>query len=400
MAPVMAPFEGRRLTLVASLVACLGAVGAAIGFIVDPKRALFAYLNAYAYCVSICVGALFVLMIGYAANATWMSVIRRVCETISLGIVPQLLLFAPIAVGMGQLYAWVDPPATASAHVLEAIAHKRPYLNPPFFVVRTLLYFAVWIAGAALLRRWSRARDRLRVTAGDPVEALSRERRFSCAMLVPVSLVTTFAAFDWLMSLQPEWFSSMFGIYYFSGAFVAALAAISLITYAGQRAGAFTGVLTPHHFHALGRMLFAFVIFWAYAAYFQVFLIGIADKPIEVSYYLLRMNGAWKTLGKVLIIGHFAVPFALLLPKSVKFHPWYVASLSAWILLMHFADITWLVLPTHVQSGVPVSWMEVSCLLALGGISIAYCAFTQRGAPVVAVGDPMLPEGIRYTSGT
>lgn len=400
MAPMSAPFESRRLTLMASLAACLGAIGAAIGFAVNPTRALFAYLNAYAYCVSISVGALFVLMIGYAANAAWMSVVRRVCEAISLGVVPQLVLFAPIALGMEHLYAWVDPPATTSAHVLEAIAHKRPYLNAPFFVVRTLLYFAVWIAGAAFLWRWSRARDALRLASPDPVEALSRERRFSSVMLVPVSLVTTFAAFDWLMSLQPEWFSSMFGVYYFAGAFVAALAAISLVTYAGQRSGAFTGVLTPHHFHALGRMLFAFVIFWAYTAYFQVFLISIADKPIEASYYLLRMNGAWKAWGYILIIGHFAVPFALLIPKSVKFHPWYVASLSAWILLMHFADISWLVLPTYVQSGVPVGWIEVSCLLALGGISIAYCASTQRGAPAVAVGDPMLSEGIRYTSGT
>lgn len=399
MAPMSAPFAGKRLLSVGLVAACLGGVGSALGFTVSPTRTLFAYLTAFTYCVSICVGALFVLMIGYAANAAWLSVIRRLSETVSLGLVPQLALFAPIALGLDQLYVWAKPQSDASAHLQELLAHKRPYLNEPFFVARTLVYFGIWITGACLLRRWSRRRDEVQTTPKDPLDALSRERQFSSFMLVPVSLATTFCSFDWLMSLQPEWFSTTFGVYFFGGAFLAAFGALSVLAYAGLRAGALRDVVTPNHFHALGRMLLAFVVFWAYIGYFQAFLISIANKPSEVSFYLPRLKGAWSGWGWLLIIGHFLFPFLLLLPKSLKFRPGYVASVSVWLLAMHFVDVAWLILPVHLRAGTVISWIEISCLLAVGGVSVAFCAWLQRGTPLVAVGDPLLSEGIRYASG-
>jgi len=391
-------FRGGRTIAWSLGIAVLGVIGLVVGFVADPRRTLHSYLAAYAYALSIAVGALVFMLISYAANARWMSVVRRLASTIALGVIPLALLFVPIALGASQLYLWADPPPSLPDQVRELLAHKRPYLNQPFFVARTVAYFVIWIVAAVLLRLWSRRRERERETPPDPVAALARERGFSSAFLPAVGLAMSFAAFDWLMSLEPTWYSTIFGIYYFAGGFLAGVAAIALCAYAGVRTGLMRDVLTPHHFHALGRMLLAFTVFWAYVAYFQVFLIQIADKPIETSFYLHRVHGSWKAFVYVLAVGHFALPFLLLLPRALKFRPAYVAAVALWILLVHFADMYWLVLPTGSPAGLTPHALDLAALAAILGPSVAFCAWVQRGVALVPEGDPLLPEGLGYAS--
>ena len=381
----------------AAACAVVGALGIGVGFVHEPKRAAFAYLVAFAYTVSLSVGALFVLMIGYAVNAAWMSVLRRVCEAVALGVIQLALLFIPIALCLELLYVWANPPAGLSPELQERLLHQQAYLNPGAFVARGAGYFVVWIACALVLRFWSRRRDGRAPLGSAEQVSLSRERRFACALLPLVSLATTFAAFDWLMSLTPGWFSSAFGIYYFAGGFVGAIALIAVLTERGVRRGRLREVVTSHHFHALGRMVFAFTIFWAYVAYFQVFLISIADKPGEVTFYLARMQGGFRTLSYLLMVGHFAVPVLLLFPKRVKFSGTYVALLSVWILLMLWVDLYWLVMPAYQTTMAP-SWLDLAALLAVGGATACFCSIVQRGVPWVAGGDPLLEAGIRYAS--
>jgi len=382
-----------------AICAALGALGLALGFMRDPTRTAFAYLVAFALVASLCVGALFVLLIGYAINAAWMSVIRRLCEGVAFGALPLALLFAPLALNLGRLYAWTNPaPVGLAPEALAELAHKQAYLNAGGFVARGGAYCVIWAVCVVVLRRWSRQRERVAITAANAEESLSRERVFSSAMLPLVSLAITFAAFDWLMSLTPSWFSSTFGVYYFAGGFVGAIALLCVLAQRGVSRGTLRDVLTGHHFHALGRLVFAFTIFWAYVAYFQVFLISIADKPNEVTFYLARLHGGWRLLSYALIGGHFVLPVLLLFPKRVKFSGAYLAGLSWWLLLMHWLDIYWLVMPVHQPNSIAPSWLDLAALLAVGGVTTCFCSVAQKGVPLVATGDPLLEAGLRYAS--
>lgn len=386
------------LLRVASVVTLIGTLLAVVGFLLDPQRALESYLVAFAYVCSIPLGALFVLMIGYACNAKWISVLRRLNEGLALAIAPAPLLFLPIAMDLERLYPWMGPKDAMSHEVAKLVVHKAPYLNAPFFIARSLAYFSVWILCAFLLRHWARRHDGSKLKYAE--DALRRERAFSSAMLVPVSLAVTFAAFDWLMSLEPTWFSTMFGVYYFAGSFLAGWATIALCAYLGVRSGELREGITANHFHALGRLLFAFVIFWAYAAYFQVFLIKIANRPIEVSFFVPRLEGAWKLLSYLLALGQFVLPFALLLPKRVKFSPVYVGAVSVFILIMHYLDVYWLVMPSLHPEGLSPHWLDLVMLVAIGGVTVTFYAFVQRGISPIARRDPFFAEGIDYVSPT
>jgi hypothetical protein len=395
MAPLSTPFRGTRTLWLSLGLALVGGVGWLIGAFINPLRALSAYLTAFTFAVSVALGGLFFLMIAHATGAKWMISVRRYAEAFALAVVPLAFLFAPIALGVHTLYPWAHPLAGASDHTLELLAHKRVYLNAPFFVLRAVAYFALWIFTAVTLARRSRRRDAEPSThAVDP----HRDAAFSCVMLVVVSITTTFAAFDWLMSLEPTWYSSAFGLYFFSGGFVAAIALVTMLACAGSMRGSTPGLVTPQHFHALGRLLFAFTIFWAYIAYFQAFLISIADKPVEVTYYVARVEGDYHYLTRLLIFGQFGLPFLLLLPKALKFRPLYVATVAGLIFVMHYADVVWLVLPALTPQVYTPSVLDLLAPLFVLGTTSACCLWAQRGALLVPEGDPALEAAIHYAS--
>jgi hypothetical protein len=392
-------FEGTRIARIAAIASALGFVGLAIGLVVDPRRAWLSYLMAYFFAFSVAVGGLILLMIGHAANARWLAVVRRTTEAVALPMPLLGALFVALPFGASWLYPWQAVPPDATRHEIAVLAHRRPYMNLTWFTVRGALYFAILIAASYLLRRWSVRRDCPPIVRSrDPEAAHGRDRRFASAMLPPVGLALTFASIDWVMSLERLWFSTMFGIYVFAGGFVAAIGLVTVLSariWASEPAG---GHLTRNHFHALGRMMFAFTVFWAYCAFFQAMLIRIANKPEEVAFFLHRDHGVWRALIYVLIFGRFALPFLALMPRPPKFDPGRMAALGWWLVAMHLVDIYWLVIPSQVPGDQPVSWLDLAALAAVVGAAVAVAARRQRGVATVPVGDPFLDDGAAYRS--
>ena len=371
------------VTRTSALVGLAGAIALAIGLAVDPAAALGAYLAAWTAAITIAVGALAMLLIGYAANARWPAAVRRPCEAIAGAIAPLAVLFVPLVFGASYVWPWVDHPVAG---------RKAAWLSLPFFTARSFVYFAVWIVAAELLRRWSRRRDaRPASQAGLDTDALDRERGFACALLIPCGLALTFGAFDWLMSLQPAWKSTVFGLYLTAGALGAGLALVIVVAWRGVRARALP--LSGHHFHAMGRLLLAYVILWAYLAYFQAFLIQIADRPDEVTFYIRRTAGNWRTATLALVALRFALPFPALVSRRLKFRPAFVGAIALIVLAGHYVDTCWLV-------GMDLSWLHVAAPCAVFGLATLAAARRMRGVPLAAEGDPYFQTGLAYQSKT
>lgn len=397
-------FSGNRLLTGALLTASAGALGTLIGFVVARRDTYFAYLAAFVWVTSIVLGSLIFLMTSYAVGAKWSIVLRRLNESI-VSVLPLLaLLFVPIAFGLRDLYLWTDPTPELSGRELELLHHRQRYLNPPFFLARAALYFALWSLCGWLLRRWSLRKDArwggrgLLAIAAEPTEEPGRERSFSAALLPPVALALTFAAFDWLMSLEPLWASSLFGVYFFAGGFVASFGLLAVLGHFARHGAA--GAIRPPHFHALGRLMLGFTVFWAYCAFFQAMLIQIANRPDEITYYLLRSSGGFGWLSLVLALTRFALPFFVLLPRAPKFRSGLMALVGGWLLLGQYIDVLWLILPEQSQKGSLAALWYLSALLAVAGACVAFAALRLRGKALVPVGDPALGQSIAYRSPT
>lgn len=403
-------FDGQRLIKGTLIISLAGWLGVGIGLFTARVATFFSYLTAFTFVASIALGGLVFLMTTYVVGARWNAVIRRLNESI-VSVFPLLALaFLPIALGLDDLYLWANPPASLPEHELHALHHKHAYLNEPFFVLRSALYFVIWIASAALLCRWSLRGDGAAAppavgqepaagdgVAQDPEPPHAVERAFSSAVLPLVALALTFASFDWLMSLQPFWMSTIFGVYYFAGGFVASLGLLAALAHAAQRSGA-GDVIRPSHFYALGRLMFGFTIFWAYNAFFQALLISLPNRPEEVVFYLTRLKGGWHVVAWVLAVVRFVLPFFLLLPRRVKFQGRVMAVLGLWLVFGHYIDMYWLVAPIYAEHGpLPNVW-DLAAVCAVAGPCVAFAAWRLHGRAIVPVGDPVLQQSIQYRS--
>ncbi len=392
MTTAPAPYTGgRRLALAAAAVGVAGLGLTAAGAALDPRRALFAYLVAFVYWLGIALGALILLGAFHAANARWPVVLRRFLEHLPAVLPLFLVLFVPILLGRHQLFPWSQPEAL-EGELRHLVEHKRPYLNLPFFVVRAAVYFGVWMGVAELLRRWS-----IRQDAAGGVTLTRWQRRLGAGSLPFLALTLSFAAFDWMMSLDPKFFSTIFGVYWFAGSFMAAFAVIIIAgrVTQGDRSQ-FGAHLSEEHFHALGKFLLAFVAFWAYTAFSQFLLIWIANVPEEVPWFILRIEGGWKPVAVFLALFHFLVPFFLLLSRDLKRSPKALSWMAGWMLLVHWVDLYWLVMP-HLDAGGPrLSPWDVTAFVGVGGAAVAFLVFRMRGSAPVPVKDPYLADSLRY----
>jgi hypothetical protein len=396
---------GQRAIRWALGAAFLGVLTLGYGLFVDARRVFLSYLVAHVFFLSIALGALVFLMIGHAMNAVWPVALRRLTETIA-GTIPLFaILFIPICFGLETLYPWASPEEVIHPHERHLLEHKLPYLNVPFFLLRTALYFALWSALAVLLRRWSIQTDEDRAPSAhgerttEPAGRRSHAKRarvLSAAFLPLVGLSVMFAAFDWLMSLNPFWTSTLFGIYFGAGCLLAALSFLALSAFLLQRRRFLPGV-DESHSHALGRLLLAFTLFWSYVAYFQYFLIWLANRPEEVVFYLERSRNGANVLTGLLIFGH-ATAFFALLPYRVKQRAGYVAAVAGWLLLFRYMDVYWLVIPSLRPGGLSVHWLDLGALLAAGGASFAFGVWLLRGRPTTPIHDPALPAALQYKS--
>ncbi|HET8540380.1 MAG TPA: hypothetical protein VFL83_10960 [Anaeromyxobacter sp.] len=383
---------GRRLAALAGGIGAAGLALTLVGALVwDPRRALFAYLVGFVYWLGIALGALILLGALHAASARWSVVLRRFVETVPQVVPVFVLLFVPVALGMRHLYPWYDPHAL-QGELAHAVHSKTAWLNGTGFVVRAAGYFAVWIAVAFLLRGWSVRQD----AAGDPALTI-RQRRLGAGALPFLALTMTFAAFDWMMSLDPRFYSTIFGVYWFAGSFLSAFAVI-VVAGAATRADptGFGHLMNADHFHALGKFLLAFVAFWAYVAFSQFMLIWIANIPEEVPWYILRIDGGWRWVGAFLAVFHFLVPFFVLLNRAVTRSPRRLAVAAGWILLVHWIDLYWLVMPHLHPDGPRPSLLDLTAFVGVGGVAVAWTVLRMRGVAAVPVRDPYLEDSLRY----
>jgi hypothetical protein len=380
----------RRLPL-AGAVAGLAGVAASFALAAGRRPQLaFSWLVAFVFFLSLALGAIYFILMHYAVQAGWGIVVRRLAEMVAATVPLFALLFVPVLLGMRDLYPWSVPGAADHDPLL---AWKAPFLNVPFFLARAGTYFVVWAIVALIWSRASRRQDE----SGALTVSL-RLRRFAGPALIAVAVTQTFASFDWIMSLTPKWYSTIFGVYVFSGAMVGFCALLALLIVVLQGAGLLRDVIGVGHLHDVGKLVFAFTCFWAYIAFSQYLLIWYGNIPEETVWFRARMGGSWKTLSVVLALGHFAVPFLLLMGRTLKRRPLALGAGAAWVLLMHFVDIYWLVMPSLHPEGVRFGLLDVTAFVAVGGFFLAVAGWMMTREPLVPLKDPRLDESLSLTN--
>jgi hypothetical protein len=382
----------RQTTSLAIGATVIGAALLAIGACVDPARMLLSYLTAWIFAVSIAVAALLWVQMAHTLGAGWMVVLRRRAEDVLAALPLLAVLFLPILFGLSALYPWARPEGQWSEALHEAMGVKRGWLSGPFFGARSFLYLGVWTIVAELLRRYSRAQDR----SASP-ELVRRLKTIAVGALPPVAFLLTFASFDWLMSLDPTWSSTVFGIYLFGGSFGAAVGLLCFVAF-GPLASRIEAA-TAEHSHALGRILLTFVIFWTYIAFAQFFLVWIADLPDEVGWVKLRTTESWGSFAVLLVAIHFVIPFFVLLSRELKRRPRGLAWMGLWLFVAHYLDIYWLVVPSALPAFEPHLLdvgLDAAALLFVTGACLLVVLLRARAEPAMPLHDPRLEAGLSY----
>jgi hypothetical protein len=393
-------FNGSKVMTMAGAVGAIGLVLTLVGFFTAPQPTTFSYLLAFCYWLGISVAAIIMVAIFHTAKAKWITIIRRAMETMGASVVVFIPLILPILLGAKHIFPWVDPqawvfPGTDGVKFNEVelhhLHHKHPYLNLTFFYIRQAIYFAVWAFVAFRLRRWSTEQD----TTG-ALELTVKLRRFSPGALPFLALTITFAGFDWLMTLTPLWQSTIFGVYYFAGSFLAAFCVLTIATVNAQGKDEYGTLVTTAHYHNLGKLMLAFTAFWAYIAFSQFLLIWIANLPEEAGWFKLRIEGAWKPLSIALFVMGFVVPFFTLLSRNLKLKPRLLAVMAVYLLVMHAVDLYWLIWPAFSPQGPSFHWTLLTAFVGVGGVAVAGAIFLARGRYTLPVKDPYISESLRY----
>jgi hypothetical protein len=371
--------------VVAFVALALCGAGAAI----DPKQFSFSWLFAFGFFFTLCAGCFFWTIVHYATDAEWTVVVRRQLENIAVLVAVLAVFFIPILLLRHHLYEWMNILPGKE----EKLDSKRAYLNLNFFVLRAAFFLGFFIIASQLLRRFSVRQDK----DGNPQFTI-RLRKVAFASLPLFALCLTFGAFDWLMSLNYRWFSTMFGVYIFAGAAGSSMSLLVLVISALQRAGYLKNVVTLEHYHIMGKWMFAFCVFWAYIGFGQYMLIWYANMPEETQYFLTRNTESWWNLSMLLVIGRFFGPFAILLLRSIKKHPRQLCYVAAWILLMQMLDIYLVVLPALHGTGVHVSLWDFAALVAIGAtLAFVYLRIVGKTS-LFPVRDPRLVESLKLVN--
>jgi len=348
------------------------------------------YLVSFAFFLSISLGGLFFVLLEHCTRAGWSVVARRVAEAIAANVWLMAVLAVPVVLGMHHLYHWSDAAAVAHDPLLEG---KVGFLNPTFWTIRLVLYFVIWGVMATFLYRTSLSQD----SSGDPALTLRMERLSGPGMVL-FALSLNFAAFDLLMSLDPHWFSTIFGVYYFSASVVAFLAVMPKVLWALQWRGILKNAITVEHYHDFGKLLFAFVVFWAYIAFSQYMLIWYANVPEETEWFLKRQTGEWTTVSLLLIFGHFVIPFLLLVSRFIKRRPLLLALTGGFVAAMCWVDMYWLVIPEFSPGIARFGWLDILCFLGMNGVWSAAVVWRLSRHSAIAENDPRLEESLVFES--
>ena len=377
-----------RLPVLGAACALLGVAACGVLGMANPKQFYFSWLVSFLFFLSLALGALFFVLIQYASQGGWGIVLRRIGETTFATLPLMAVLSLPVFLGLRDVYSWAVPGAAEHDALLR---WKAPFLNVPFFLIRATIYFGAWSFIALAYYQLSRRQD----ATGDP--ALSaRLRRFAGPAIIVLAVTQTFASIDWIMSLTPHWYSTMFGVYFFAGSFVGFIALLSVVAAAMRPAGLLEAVISAEHLQDVGKLLFAFTAFWAYIAFSQFFLMWYANLPEETIWYRARLQGSWQAVSILLMAGHFGVPFFYLMGRAVKRRGATLAMGGVWLLAMHFMDLYWQVMPTLHPEGVRPAVLDVAAFVAIGGCFVAAAGWVLQRQALVPVGDPRLAESLAF----
>jgi hypothetical protein len=398
MEPVSIDNEARRFDGTGPyVVKVAGGVGAAvlavtlaIALVRDAGYGAFvrSYLVSYCFYLSLTLGALFFVILQHLTRSGWSVVVRRLAETVAADVTILAVLFIPIVLGAQGLFAWTQPDLAGHDALLRG---KLPYLNLAFFLVRCVIYFAVWIALAWYFRRNSIAQD----ATGDPGLTRRMESLAGPAMVL-YAFTLTFAAIDLIMTLEFDWFSTIFGVYYFAGSLLGFLCVLALAAMALQAAGFVPRAITVEHYHDIGKLIFAFVVFWAYIAYSQYMLIWYGNLPEETMWYFPRQSGGWTWVALALLFGHFVIPFVGMMSRRAKRNKPVLAFWAGWMLVLHWIDVYWLIAPAFSRGSARFGLLDVGCAIGLGGLFIAGAVWIAGRRSLIPERDPRLGESLAF----
>lgn len=383
--------QAKGLTQKAILIALLGIGISAAAAFTDSKRFAFSYLTAFVWLITIGLGALFFILIQHLTRAGWSVAARRHMEWVSGILLFVVLLGLPVAFKAHDIYhEWMGEHAKHD----ELLHKKAAYLNPQFFYIRAAIFVGVW----ALLSWWFRKTSKAQDSSGNKSLTLSMQK-WSAPSILLFALSLTFAAFDWIMSLNPHWYSTIFGVYVFAGSVTSSLSVLALITIFIQKRGWLTRVSTVEHQHDIGKLLFGFVVFWTYIGFSQFFLIWYANIPEETIFFKARWHGVWKEISLLLFFGHFVIPFIALLSRTAKRSKTILGAVALWMLFMHWIDMYWLVMPTFSHgshtSHFHFSWVDLAALAGPAGCLIGWIGLQMAKGPLYPLADPRLSETVR-----
>ena len=369
--------RAQRNALIVGVIALAVSV---IGLVQNATHFWQSYLFAFIFWGGFALGSLGIFLLHNVVGGNWGVAIRRMIEA-GLQTLPLIALFAiPVFFAMHSLYSWTHPDVRAHDF---AVGHKAAYMNIPFFIVRTAIYFAIWFFFGYRILGMANEHDR----TGDP--ALFRKiKGASAPALLIYTLSTTYAFVDWIMSLEPDWYSTVYPWMFTVGEFLLTFSfVIALLILLADRAP-FAGFIKTAHYHDLGNLMLAFTMLWAYLSFSQLIIIWSENLPDEIPWYIRRFSGGWGYLAWFISIFHFCVPFFLLLMRFIKRNPNLLRAVAVWMIIIRVLDVFWIVVPAFRQRGLEVYWTDFVTLIGLGGVWLAFFFRNLNARPLLVPNDP------------
>lgn len=383
-----------RIRRTALLAGVAGILLSLVGGAMDATQFFRSYLFAFLFWTGIGLGCLSILMLHHLTGGIWGLAIRRLLEAGTRTLKVSALLFVPLLFGLSRIYLWAQPEAVAHDPILQS---KHPYLNVPFFVARSVFYFLAWTALAHFMSKWSLELDGHR----ESLHISRRLRSLAGPGLLVMGFTVTFASVDWAMSLDPHWFSTVYGLMFLVGQVLSAMALVIVALALLGHHEPLAAVTRPSVVHDLGKLMLAFIMLWAYLHLSQFLIIWSGNLPEEIPWYLRRLQGGWQYVALVLVVFHFALPFLLLLSRDLKRDARRLALVAGGVLAVRLVELFWLIAPNlqgghgeHAYAGLSVHWLDFAAPIGMGGLWIAAFARELAGRPLLPLGEPELTEFI------
>jgi hypothetical protein len=372
------------------VIGIIGVILLALAWIFTPAQFYRSYLWGYIYFLGIALGSMAWLMIQHCTGGAWGVAIRRPAEAAARTLPLLIVLFIPIIIGHTSLYPWAHPDIVAADPVLQNKA--RVYLTLPFWLIRAAMILGGCFFISWYLNRWSLVEDR-----EGTWPAHRRMTRLSGPGLVFWAFAVTFLSIDWVMSLNPDWFSTMFGLLFVAGQGLSGMAFLITVLAFLSAYRPLSGVLTPRHLHDVGKLMFANVIFFAYLAFSQFLIIWAGNLPDEIPYYVERLRGGWQYIGLAIVLGHFALPFALLLSRDLKRNVKPLVGIAIFVMAIRVVDVYWEIIPDATKGGsLSPSWVDFAVLIGIGGIWAAWFLTQLEQRPLIPINDLHIVEALEH----